>query len=1167
LLFWTTSSFFWIPAQPLSCLDIQTPNNIVVVPGTEVEKNLLSNASLSWVTDNVRTTNGFFEYKLPLQSNVPYVLDFDSSGPCNLEISIGGELWNSVYSAGIEQGSPKDHIRRQILIEQPANNPMLARFSRVKGAGTPFYLLRFSVLRQLELYPGSASELSHLTDPGRSTLASGGGRLVPANSSISYNLSDSGTSTSYCIFEYEGEGKVLLDGATLDPIKTAGNLKLFKYELVKPDQSKISLAAINDCRLIRTSFYYSLLNIDPTSEFGKLLCSGSTELSGIKAEDGFEIDTLGNTGVISLNCSNPGSVVTESKLIASRRDFCWYENAGQPFKASGKGIIYSFSIDADSDNDKLPTSYEILTGTDPLFNDTDRDTIIDSADIFPLDKDNDGLCDSAESFVGSHMASFDSNSDGIADGLGLGGAAKVDMCERISDRINPGPKYLDVTDPKLLQTSRLFGYTSLVVPFRELLLSRSPESYLDQQIAKANGCYGILLDDCSIKKEYWSNDAFRDSFQMYAKRLWVDPTADNDMAFRLGKFSTSRVLELVKLAQTKAAPQNLKVSVSMPSQSDDSITTPIDIPGIDRVMLVVSDSDDSFAEGMKDAQVTGQPVYVHIPDDADPEHSRSYISGIMAAGTLRGTSSDEGNQLYVSRTIASDQVSFVQIISDSSYWAIKLDPVNDHPDWQKKLIELEMNARFCPVAKLGSAKTAFIDESTTFPGYEETQLLASWIKQGGALLVYEAKSRFSEQVWWGTRTTLGREIAKLCGIKEIETEKVMKAGLGFIMLTTVEPTSSIPRFFTDIIEPVPKPPCYYCPPGLQAVEAGFVSIKTVGKTELPKYPNPIYIPVEQDRFPYLVTSTCPVPWVGKSDSRISILAQPRKGQQCLMALGISGEPKAITGTDRFSTNFLDGILTITFVGTGYGDAFAIDTVETLDLKAINCVASPATVEEGNNFTIMATIQNVSKIPSSQFSVTFHVDNPSREKQIKRIVVDSLSPKQFRTISFEVPPMISPGDHRIFAVIVSDGELNLGNNTSVCDVTIKPKAKQRKIIMQVGNSKATIDGSEVQIGATPYITNGKTMVPFRFVAEALDAKVSWDQSEKMVTIVKGDVTVYLWIGKNYAIVSGNMVNLTSPPELKNGKTYVPLRFVSESLGAKVDWEPLARVITITLTLGQ
>ncbi|NTU61485.1 MAG: copper amine oxidase N-terminal domain-containing protein, partial [Caldiserica bacterium] len=78
-------------------------------------------------------------------------------------------------------------------------------------------------------------------------------------------------------------------------------------------------------------------------------------------------------------------------------------------------------------------------------------------------------------------------------------------------------------------------------------------------------------------------------------------------------------------------------------------------------------------------------------------------------------------------------------------------------------------------------------------------------------------------------------------------------------------------------------------------------------------------------------------------------------------------------------------------------------------------------------------------------------------------------------------------------------------------------------------------------------------------------VSWDQFEKMVTIVKGDVTIFLWIGKNYAIVSGNMVNLSAPPELKNGKTFVPIRFISESLNAKVEWEPLTQTITVKMVL--
>lgn len=1167
LAFWITSSLspLSLPQQAL-CIDTQTSPNIVIVPGTQSEKEVLSNTKETWLKDNVRVTNGWFEYKIPLLGTAPFVVDIDSSGPCNIEVSIGGDLWQSIYNSGIDAGAINDHIRRQIRIEQKPNNPFIVRFSRSTGAANPFYLLRFSILRQLELFPGTAVELAHLIEPGTSTLPGGGGRTVPAGTSISYSLSDAPADKIFCLVENEGECDVELDKARLDLIWTKEKLKLYSFTLVNPEQSKLSIKALNNIRVVRVSFFYSLINIDPTSEFGKIFQTGTYDTNGAKLEENFSIKTLNLGSMISLRCSNPESVTSGTTQVNRKGQLTWFpaDNSGET-AIKGTGIVYSWSLDSDPDNDSLPTSAEIAIGTDPDFADTDRDLVKDGVDLFPKDRDNDGLDDDIEAFIGAGIASFDTNSDSLADGLGLDGAARVDVCSRITDTIQPGAKYLDVTNPDLLKTCRLFGNTSLVVPFREILLSRNPESTLESWLAKADGAYGILLDDCCIRPQYYSDPVFIDIYQLWAKRIWADPNIDDDAAYKLGQFAIAKIGELIGMAKAKTREKGLALAISIPSYSSDALLPVPKFDGIDRILVTATGTTDSFLEGLKDGQIVSQPFYTHLTDGKNPEYLRSYISGVISSGFYGSTSHDGFQPLYLSKTVNPEQNSFVQVVTDSTLWVNVLDKTYPHSDWISQLSELEVNTRLCGISKLGSAKTAFLDESTTHPTYEEAQFLSDWVKQGGSLLVFEGKSRFASLTWWGPRTTLGKEIAKLSGIKEIESEKVMKVGAGNLMLTSVEPTSSIPRFFTDIIEPLPKIPCSYCQPANESIETGFITLRHLQQQDMPRYPNPIYVPVSHDQLPYVVASTCAVPWTNKTDSRINILAQALEGAPSMIAVALPGEPKAITATCRFGSVYENGILIINFAGSEGGEAFAIDLSEALDLKAVSCNVSPTSVPEGSGFKIYAVIQNISKIPSSSFSVTFHIDSPSREKQLKRIAIDSLAPKQVSNFSFDVPPIVAPGDHRIYMVITSDGEINLGNNTVFCDFAVTPKAKERIIKMQIGSSKTTIDGKETPLSSPPYISAGKTMVPFRFVAEALDAKVSWDQFEKMVTIVKGDVTIFLWIGKNYAIVSGNMVNLSAPPELKNGKTFVPIRFISESLNAKVEWEPLTQTITVKMVL--
>jgi len=60
--------------------------------------------------------------------------------------------------------------------------------------------------------------------------------------------------------------------------------------------------------------------------------------------------------------------------------------------------------------------------------------------------------------------------------------------------------------------------------------------------------------------------------------------------------------------------------------------------------------------------------------------------------------------------------------------------------------------------------------------------------------------------------------------------------------------------------------------------------------------------------------------------------------------------------------------------------------------------------------------------------------------------------------------------------------------------------------------------------------------------------------KKITIKLGSKVVELWIGKLEAKVNGKTVKLDVPPMIKKGRTFVPIRFVSEALGAKVDWNP-------------
>lgn len=108
----------------------------------------------------------------------------------------------------------------------------------------------------------------------------------------------------------------------------------------------------------------------------------------------------------------------------------------------------------------------------------------------------------------------------------------------------------------------------------------------------------------------------------------------------------------------------------------------------------------------------------------------------------------------------------------------------------------------------------------------------------------------------------------------------------------------------------------------------------------------------------------------------------------------------------------------------------------------------------------------------------------------------------------------------------------------------------------------IDGQKQVYDQPAIIQNGRTLVPVRGVFESLGATVDWEAETETVTGEKGNTNVKLQIGSNIAVVNGKNITLDVAANILNGRTLVPLRFVSEALGAKVGWDGSTYTATIT-----
>lgn len=112
----------------------------------------------------------------------------------------------------------------------------------------------------------------------------------------------------------------------------------------------------------------------------------------------------------------------------------------------------------------------------------------------------------------------------------------------------------------------------------------------------------------------------------------------------------------------------------------------------------------------------------------------------------------------------------------------------------------------------------------------------------------------------------------------------------------------------------------------------------------------------------------------------------------------------------------------------------------------------------------------------------------------------------------------------------------------------------------------VDGRTLDSDVSPVIENGRTLVPLRTIFEALGAEIDWDESTRTVTATRGDVVVHLTIGDKTAYVGDMAVTLDVPGKILDGRTLVPVRFVSEALGADTVWVPENNRVEITSGSG-
>ena len=136
-----------------------------------------------------------------------------------------------------------------------------------------------------------------------------------------------------------------------------------------------------------------------------------------------------------------------------------------------------------------------------------------------------------------------------------------------------------------------------------------------------------------------------------------------------------------------------------------------------------------------------------------------------------------------------------------------------------------------------------------------------------------------------------------------------------------------------------------------------------------------------------------------------------------------------------------------------------------------------------------------------------------------------------------------------------------------EATFEKEITQTVIVLQIGKSTFTVNGSARTLDSPPIIKNSRTLLPIRAIVEALGGTIEWIPTTKSITIRLGSTYIGMQIGNSTAVVNGYVMNIDPDnpkvvPEIINSRTMLPLRFVTEKLGCDVQWDGTIKTITIT-----
>ena len=110
----------------------------------------------------------------------------------------------------------------------------------------------------------------------------------------------------------------------------------------------------------------------------------------------------------------------------------------------------------------------------------------------------------------------------------------------------------------------------------------------------------------------------------------------------------------------------------------------------------------------------------------------------------------------------------------------------------------------------------------------------------------------------------------------------------------------------------------------------------------------------------------------------------------------------------------------------------------------------------------------------------------------------------------------------------------------------------------------LNGNVLTSDPPPKVVNSRILLPMRIIFEAAGATLDWNGVNQVITAQKDDTVIIIQVGSNTAKVNGSVKVLDTPAIIENNRTLVPVRFVMESLGCKVDWDKTNRIVSVWIS---